>query len=585
MAKGIKMDRAIKILFLAANPSDTPQLRLDEEIRAIDEALLKAEFRDRFDIKQHWAVRVTDLQACLLRHKPDIVHFSGHGSTSNAIVLKNNLGNSHPISVRALSQLFSVLKDNIRCVVLNACYSEQQAKAIAEHIGCVIGMSRTIGDSSAISFARSFYQALGYGRDVKTAFDLGCVQIDLENLNEYNTPKLIAINASPEEIVFVCGLHSAERMHLQRFAPSHTETACSARPYSLPPLVVPFVNRERELERIKNTLRKGGVAILTGLGGIGKTALASQVTHEMLDEPSFPDGVVWLDLRGVLDIVEIINSISRSFDFPVAEILRPEDLVPYLSNKNALLVLDNADDVQQSSVSDILKARGKCAILITSRQRDLVQQGVMRQLLKSLPLEESVSLLTARLAIDTKPDNLVLIEVCNVLGCLPLALELAAAYMAACDVSLSEFLAAFQERRLAGVEEIRLAFDLSYEKLSKIAQQVLKVIGLFGGGNFSLEATSAGIGIPESDLRIYLDELVAKSMIRKANQSTRYTIHPLLKEYVQDRTTSDERQMFMERLITYFLGFSQRYGKPNNFQAWNTLEVEIRNILPVVDWW
>ncbi len=172
------------------------------EIRAIDQALRQAKFRDKFDIEQHWAVRVTDLQACLLRHKPDIVHFSGHGSTSSAIILEDNSGNSHPVSVRALSQLFSVLKDNIRCVVLNACYSERQARAIAEHIDCVIGMSTAIGDSAAISFAMAFYQALGYGRDVKTAFDLGCVQIDLENLDEQDTPKLIAISANPQEIVF-----------------------------------------------------------------------------------------------------------------------------------------------------------------------------------------------------------------------------------------------------------------------------------------------------------------------------------------------------------------------------------------------
>ena len=66
----------VKILFLAANPVDTAQLRLDEEIRAIDLVLRQTEFRDRFDIRQHWAVRVVDLQGYLLRHKPDIVHFN-----------------------------------------------------------------------------------------------------------------------------------------------------------------------------------------------------------------------------------------------------------------------------------------------------------------------------------------------------------------------------------------------------------------------------------------------------------------------------------------------------------------------------
>ncbi len=196
------MDKSINILFLAANPKDTNQLRLDEEMRAIDQAIRNAEFRDKFDIKQQWAVRVVDLQEYLLRHKPDIVHFSGHGSVSSEIILENNEGNSQPVSNRALSQLFSLLKDNVRCVILNACYSEQQGQAIAEHIDCVIGMSQAIGDKAAISFATAFYQALGYGKDVKTAFELGCVQIDLEKLDEQDTPKLLAINCNPKEILY-----------------------------------------------------------------------------------------------------------------------------------------------------------------------------------------------------------------------------------------------------------------------------------------------------------------------------------------------------------------------------------------------
>ena len=172
-------------------------------MRGIDTALREADFRDRFDIKQQWAVRVADLQNYLLRYKPDIVHFSGHGSPTSEIILEDATGNSHAVPARALSQVFSILKDNIRCVVLNACYSQQQAQAIAEHIDCVIGMSQAIGDVAAVGFARAFYQALGYGRNVKTAFDLGHPQIDLEHLDEQDTPQLLNNTADPTKITFV----------------------------------------------------------------------------------------------------------------------------------------------------------------------------------------------------------------------------------------------------------------------------------------------------------------------------------------------------------------------------------------------
>lgn len=201
--RGVAERRVMKILFLAANPLNTTRLRLDEESRSIDQALRQTDYRDRFEISQHWAVRVVDIQELLLRYRPDIVHFSGHGSASSEIILQDDNGRSHPVTVDALSGLFRVLKDNIRCVVLNACYSEKQARAISQHIECVVGMSRTISDPSAISFATAFYRALGYGRDVETAFDLGCLQIDLENLGEQAIPKLITRETRAARVTFL----------------------------------------------------------------------------------------------------------------------------------------------------------------------------------------------------------------------------------------------------------------------------------------------------------------------------------------------------------------------------------------------
>lgn len=186
-----RTSKDVRILFLTANPKDTDPLRLDQEYREIDQAILQAEYRDKFDLRQQWAVRIEDIQGHLLRYKPNIVHFSGHGTTKSEILLEDNLGNSHPVKPDALSRLFSVLKGEIRGVVLSACYSERQAQAIKEHVDFVIGMSKAIGDQSAIVFARAFYQAIAYGKDVRTAFNLGCIQIDLESLSDEDIPKLL----------------------------------------------------------------------------------------------------------------------------------------------------------------------------------------------------------------------------------------------------------------------------------------------------------------------------------------------------------------------------------------------------------
>ena len=75
--------------------------------------------------------------------------------------------------------------------IFSACYSESQAQAIAENIEYVVGMNQAIGDKAAIAFSVGFYQALGAGRSIKEAYELGCVQIGLHGAPEYLTPILI----------------------------------------------------------------------------------------------------------------------------------------------------------------------------------------------------------------------------------------------------------------------------------------------------------------------------------------------------------------------------------------------------------
>ena len=88
----------------------------------------------------------------LLDFKPNFVHFSGHGSETNGVIFENEMGNSLLASPDALAGLFELFSEQIECVILNACFTENQAKAISEHIDYVIGMGNEISDKSAIEF-------------------------------------------------------------------------------------------------------------------------------------------------------------------------------------------------------------------------------------------------------------------------------------------------------------------------------------------------------------------------------------------------------------------------------------------------
>lgn len=180
-----------RILILATNPEDTTKLRLDKEVREIDNGLRRAKERAQFALEQKWAVRPDDLRRAMLDFEPQIVHFCGHGAGQRGLAFENELGEEQLISTDALANLFKLFASRgVQCVVLNACYSEAQAEAIAQHISYVIGMSKEIGDDAAIKFAVGFYDALGAGWSFEDAYKLGCNAIDLEGIPEHLTPIL-----------------------------------------------------------------------------------------------------------------------------------------------------------------------------------------------------------------------------------------------------------------------------------------------------------------------------------------------------------------------------------------------------------
>lgn len=180
----------ISILFLAADPADATRLRLGEELREIQEKLQRAKLRKKFELHQRMSIRPSDISQALLDVRPQIVHFSGHGTTAGALCFENQIGETHPVPPDALAALFEQFSRHVNCVVLNACYTEAQANAISEHIDYVIGMDKAIGDKAAIAFAVGFYQALGAGCTITEAYKLGCVQIKLQGIPEHLTPIL-----------------------------------------------------------------------------------------------------------------------------------------------------------------------------------------------------------------------------------------------------------------------------------------------------------------------------------------------------------------------------------------------------------
>lgn len=181
----------IPLLFLAADPSELSRLRLGEEIREIKERLQLSNLRENFILHQSLAVRSLDVSQALLDSRANIVHFSGHGTSDGALCFQNQSGTAYLVHPDSLAYLFEQFTAHVQCVLLNACYSEKQASAIAKHIDYVIGMNQELDDISAISFSAGFYQGIGAGRSVEEAYKLGCVQMRLQSIQNSKIPILI----------------------------------------------------------------------------------------------------------------------------------------------------------------------------------------------------------------------------------------------------------------------------------------------------------------------------------------------------------------------------------------------------------
>lgn len=175
-----KPRQLIKILFFGANPRDTRPLRIDQEIREIQQIIKQGKERDNILVETVWAVRPRDITQALIDFQPHFVHFAGHGGgDEGSFAAEDDTGYAHVIPVNGLVQAFRAVGREVRCVIVNACTTERLAQALTAVVPCVIGMRHPVGDQSAVRFSIGFYQALAAGRPVETSFRAGVAQMKM----------------------------------------------------------------------------------------------------------------------------------------------------------------------------------------------------------------------------------------------------------------------------------------------------------------------------------------------------------------------------------------------------------------------
>jgi DNA-binding SARP family transcriptional activator/Tfp pilus assembly protein PilF len=351
-------------------------------------------------------------------------------------------------------------------------------------------------------------------------------------------------------------------------------------PAQLPLEVAGFTGRRDELARLTSLLPAEEpttvpVALITGMAGVGKTALAIRFARQAA--PVFPDGQLYVNLRGFDPAAEpaeprrVLRGFLEALGITGARM--PESLDgriglfrSLVDGKRLLVVLDNAGS--EGQVRPLLPASPGCMIIITSRNQltgMVAAEGAHPVPLEVLADNEAIDLLRQRLrrdAIDGAPTAVN--EIIRLCGRLPLALSVTAARAATQPRLTLPALA--RELRLTGAHQLEVGaeastdiwavFSWSYNQLSDTTARVFRLLGAHPGPDVSIAAAASMSGLTLAEARAALTELTRASLLAEPVPG-RFTYHDLLRAYAaelaSDQDGDGEIAAAERRLLDHYL--------------------------------
>ncbi|MFG2265169.1 ATP-binding protein [Streptomyces sp. NPDC048720] len=347
--------------------------------------------------------------------------------------------------------------------------------------------------------------------------------------------------------------HDAESVHVQP----------SIRPAQLPARDPDFSGRLREVDSLRQELRNGGAIALFGKPGVGKTALAIELAHELA--PTFPDAQLYVNLNGAsgtsVDVERVLESLLRALGFSGDDIAQSfdEKISQYRSvlyGRRCIVVVDNA--ANESQVRQLLPGSPSCVMVVTSRQSLGGLAGVRRHRMETLSPSDSIGLLSAVSGEARVEGELSAAKhISELCGGLPLALRITANRLRDRPTwSLAYYAGKLKDerRRLEllrfGDAEVRASFALSYTELEASEQAIFRALGVIPASGFGEQLVSHLFGTDEIAAGLLLERLVERSLLEPAPHPGRYQMHDLIRVFALERLEEEDGPDVVSQLIS-----------------------------------
>ncbi|NUO96493.1 MAG: helix-turn-helix domain-containing protein, partial [Nonomuraea sp.] len=376
---------------------------------------------------------------------------------------------------------------------------------------------------------------------------------------------------------------------------SKAGAAPAPRRNDLPADLADFTGREPESALVEELLREAGAVAIDGMAGVGKTSLAVHVAHRLA--PSFPDGGLYLDLRGFTPGQEplepsaalgrLLGALGVAHPPPDtaerAALWRSE-----LSRRRALVVLDNAVDAEH--VRPLLPGAGRSAVLVTSRNRLVSLDGVPPVSLEALPPADAASLFGRAAGVDLAEEEAVA-QVLRQCGGLPLALRMAGARL---RHRPGWTVAVLAERLRDNAGRFDSVFGMSLHQLDAVQRRVFRLLGVLPGADFDAPAAAALADMTPARVTSVLEELVDAHLVQEPSPG-RFRMHDLIRRYAADLAAEEEPQAdaAVRRVLGHYLDQAAAHdralplgkegpaGDPAKAMAW--FDTEYANLVACFD--